>query len=491
MASILQHNPAAAMDVKDLVSCGETAQQISQSTKHAVSGEEEVVSRYYEGSRKAWSTLTGACLIQFCALGVLYSYGVFQDLYARERLSDNSPSAISWIGSTQIFLQYALSPIGGELLDRGYFRFIVVTGCSIHLVSLFLLSFVKEGSFYQAFLAQGVGMGLGVGILFLPTSVVVLRHFRTNQALAIGIVDSTMSLGGLIFSIALNYLMQGRLGFAWGVRVVALVTLLCFLVGIPMMSMPNGHHKGTAQEQLKRASWREVAINARHDLPYLLVLTQGFIMCLGSFVPSIYLQLFAVTHGTSKEVSFYALAVLNFAGVFGRIIPNHLGDRYGVLNVYIPCLAICGGLSFAMLGAGKPPGLMLFAVFYGFFFGATNGMYFSIINSLSTGNADQLWKRCGLSVIPPAIATLIGPPIAGSLLGPNRLWWRGVLFAALTILVAACLALGAKISHDRRSKDTSDPTAALSEKDADGSLRKDSTEPSAVNTISEPEVEKF
>ncbi|KXN89738.1 Riboflavin transporter MCH5 [Leucoagaricus sp. SymC.cos] len=389
---------------------------------------------YSEGPRKAWSTVIGACLVQICAIGILSSYGVFQDFYTREWLSKSSTSAISWIGSTQIFLEYFLAPIGGELLDRGYFRSLVVVGCSLYLFSFFMLSFTAPQSFYQVFLAQAVGMGLGVGILFLPTSVVAIRHFKRNQAL--GIVDSTISLGGLIFSIVLNYLIHSHLGFAWGIRAVTLITLICFLAGVFLMSMPGSENGKKEPNAPVRSSWREVAISARKDWPYLLVIGQAFTMCLGTFVPSFYLQLFAVTHGTSKQASFYALSILNFSGVFGRIIPNHLGDRYGVLKVYIPCLVTTGALCFAMLGAGRPTGLFPFAIFYGFFFGATNGMYLSIINSLSTGtSADQLWKRCGLSLIPPAVAALIGSPITGSILGSNYQWWRGILFASVGIFV--------------------------------------------------------
>ncbi|KAH9484905.1 Aspyridones efflux protein apdF [Psilocybe cubensis] len=186
-----------------------------------------------------------------------------------------------------------------------------------------------------------------------------------------------------------------------------------------------------------RASWTAVLKDARNDWPYILVLCQGFIMCLGTFVPPTYLQLYAETHGTSKQASFYALAVLNFSGVFGRIVPNYLADKFGALG-------------FAMLGAGTPQGVFPFAIFYGFFFGGTNGMYLPLINSLSTGSADHL-KRCGISLIPPAVAALIGLPITGAILGPDFIWWRGILFASMSMLIATILVIIAKILFDRRN----------------------------------------
>lgn len=140
---------------------------------------------------------------------------------------------------------------------------------------------------------------------------------------------------------------HGNIGFAWGVRIISLVTLVFFVLGILLMSMPKPAPQISSSPALPpaaavRASWTAVLKDARDDWPYILVLCQGFIMSLGTFVPPTYVQLFAETHGTSKQASFYALAVLNFSGVFGRIIPNYLGDKFGVLNVYIPCLATTG-----------------------------------------------------------------------------------------------------------------------------------------------------
>lgn len=45
-------------------------------------------------------------------------------------------------------------------------------------------------SLLQVFLSQGVGMGIGQGILFLPSLTIVGHHFKRRRALASGIVVS-------------------------------------------------------------------------------------------------------------------------------------------------------------------------------------------------------------------------------------------------------------------------------------------------------------
>src|ERR1700754_4927135 len=64
-----------------------------------------------------------------------------------------------------------------------------------------MLSLAKQDQYYQFFLSQGVGMGLGFGLLFIPTLSVLATHFREKRALATGIATSGNSFGGVILPI--------------------------------------------------------------------------------------------------------------------------------------------------------------------------------------------------------------------------------------------------------------------------------------------------
>ncbi|CCM03673.1 uncharacterized protein FIBRA_05817 [Fibroporia radiculosa] len=146
------------------------------------------------GSWRAWSTVFGAWLIQFCTVGFMSAFGVMQTYYVQGFLSNSSNSAISWIGSVQLFLDLALAAVGGDLMDKGYFRHVVVGGSVIYIVCLFLLSLVQPYHYYQVFLAQGLGMGSGIGLVYLPTSVIVQNHFKRDKALAMGLIPRRVQL---------------------------------------------------------------------------------------------------------------------------------------------------------------------------------------------------------------------------------------------------------------------------------------------------------
>ena len=94
-----------------------------------------------------------------------------------------------------------------------------------------MLSLVQQNQFYQVFLAQGLGIGLGVGLLFLPSLSIVSHHFRRRRALATGLVVSGASSGGLVFPILLNHLFANtKVGFANGVRVSGGIIALLMII---------------------------------------------------------------------------------------------------------------------------------------------------------------------------------------------------------------------------------------------------------------------
>ncbi|KAI5885704.1 MFS general substrate transporter [Schizophyllum commune H4-8] len=190
------------------------------------------------GKWKAWSTVIGAFLIQFYVVGILTGFGVFQEYYTTAWLPRYTTSDISWIGGVQYMFELGLGPVAGRLYDAGYGRLSTLLGSFISMFSFFMLSLVKPNQYYQVFLVQGVGMGLGLMFVFGTTMTMVSQHFRGQRALAMGIVAASAPLGSIMYTILLNHLFHGPVGFAWGMRYVAFATLGCFVVGNAMLYSP-------------------------------------------------------------------------------------------------------------------------------------------------------------------------------------------------------------------------------------------------------------
>ena len=113
----------------------------------------------------------------------------------------------------------------------------VYGGACLLVFGLFMLSLAQPKQFYQVlprlppspyrpltpskvFLAQGVCMGVGAGLLYIPSIAVIAHYFRARRVLAMALVAAGSSLGSVVHPIMLNNLF-GRLGFANTVRASA------------------------------------------------------------------------------------------------------------------------------------------------------------------------------------------------------------------------------------------------------------------------------
>ena len=81
------------------------------------------------------------------------------------------------------------------MYDAGYFHALIYTGAILNVVGLMLTSICK--TYWQAVLAQGVAVGIGSGLLYLPGASVISQYFEKKRALAFGIAALGSSVGTL------------------------------------------------------------------------------------------------------------------------------------------------------------------------------------------------------------------------------------------------------------------------------------------------------
>jgi MFS family permease len=150
--------------------------------------------------------------------GMTNSYGVFQEYYSTHQLSDQTATAISWIGSIQLCFCPLLGCISGPLFDAGYLKHLIVVGGSIYVFCMMMTSIATQ--YWQFLLAHGIGVGLGMGLIFSPSVGTLSHHFARSRyrTLAYGCQASGSALAGVIIPIMLRYLFPA-VGFGWGMRI--------------------------------------------------------------------------------------------------------------------------------------------------------------------------------------------------------------------------------------------------------------------------------
>jgi len=394
-----------------------------------------------DGGLRAWLTVLGGWLVMFCAFGYSNSFGVYQSYYALH--SHSSSSDISWIGSLQLFLTFSMSLPVGKLVDLGYFHHVVFTGSLLFVFSLFMLSLANPHHYYELILAQGVGMGLGSGMLLVSAQSVQGHHFRKRRAMALGIVFSGTGLGGVIYPIMLNRLFNGSAGFAWGVRASAFLSLGLLVIANCIMStrLPSAKNRPPGPKLTLKPIVTDPA--------YLTLVAGTFLAIWGGFFPYFYLQLWVNLHRLSNTLAFYTIAILNAASIPGRIVLNMLADRIGPFNVLVPVITILGALIFAMFGVTSTGAVVVFAILYGFFSGAYIALLAPTLASTAS-DVSELGVRLGLAYFVASFAFLTGTPISGALLGSGVHWYKPIIFSAVVLLAGSGIVGVARMMYSSR-----------------------------------------
>lgn len=178
-----------------------------------------------------------------------------------------------------------------------------------------------------------------------------------------------------------------------------------------------------------------------------------FLAFIGIYFPFFFVPAHAVRIlNTSESLAFYLLAVLNAGSVFGRIVPGLVADRFGSMNVLLPCTIIAGVLAFAWLGIHNLAGLVIFCILYGFFSGAIVSLPPTVVAHLSP-DMSLLGTRMGMSFSFAGLGLLIGNPIAGAILDiPQGKFWGAQIFGAVTVIAGAVLFLAVRALRAREKK---------------------------------------
>ncbi|EPQ54896.1 monocarboxylate permease [Gloeophyllum trabeum ATCC 11539] len=418
------------------------AASIADSEPTAVDHNHHPDDAFVEGGLRGYLTVLGAFLALFCSFGLISSFGTFQSWYADHQLY-RSPSAISWIGSLQLWVFFFSGGFIGRIFDCHGPRLVMVLGALLHSFSLMMTSLSTE--YYQFILCQGILFGLSTGMLFYPSLASVSTHFKRYRATAIGIAVAGSSVGGIVYPIMLDTLFP-RLGFAWTVRILGFMGLGCSSIAVALVSRRPSPGKTPATR------WCDCHITK--DAPFLLLVLGSFLVCFGIFIPYFYIVSYSAAHAVSVtrgiSRSFYLLSIMNAGGVLGRIAPAYLSDAVGRFNLLVPSALLSGVLCLALWTTAETRGaLVAFAFLYGFFSGA----FISGINPCvaQISEMSQVGTRIGMLYTLVSLPSLFGGPAAGALLArAHGSYIPMTILSGVTLVVGSLIILCSKLKIDRR-----------------------------------------
>ena len=161
----------------------------------------------------------------FVGFGTAYSFAAFFHPLRDE--FDATRGDISLVFALTGFLYFVLGAVSGPLADRIGPQRVILAGVALIALGLFLASAAQH--LWQVYLTYSLGVGVGVGLAYVPAVGAVQRWFSRNRGLASGLAVSGIGAGTLAMPLLSA---AGIDQFGWRETYIVL-GVMTLVVGIP------------------------------------------------------------------------------------------------------------------------------------------------------------------------------------------------------------------------------------------------------------------
>jgi MFS family permease len=381
--------------------------------------------------------VAAAFTLMLVGFGAAYSFAAFFTAFEAE--FGASRGHIALVFSVAAFIWFACGAPGGVLADRFGARRVTLAGVACLAASLAIAS--MAGSITTLYVTYSIGMGVGVGLIYVPSVGAVQPWFTARRALASGFAVAGIGAG----NIAGPLLAEWWIG-ALGWRAAYVVLSLCVLVagGSAALALRN---KPFPRHEFLEGTALRAALRTPH---FWLLYASLVLSCIGIFVPMVHLGPYARDAGLSAAQGVTLVSLIGLGSLLGRFTIGGFADRLGRLPSLALAYAGLGLMLLVWLAATGYWLLALFAVVFGMCYGAAVAVLPSIVMDLYGARAVS--GIIGFLYTGAGIGTLLGPWLAGAAydaLGSYRV----PVAAAAAFSFAAAASVLPLLRHEKKPAD--------------------------------------
>ncbi|KAI1035190.1 hypothetical protein LB504_005825 [Fusarium proliferatum] len=394
--------------------------------------EKQLEKRDIESDVGAWLCVFASMLFLISSYGFMNSLGTIQSHLTLNELNGYSVSQVGWISGTYLFLSLIFNFQIGSILDRYGPQILGPIAAAFSTVTFLLLAECTQ--YWHFILCLGLFGSIGSGIGAVTAIGVIGKLFTRRRGLAMGIAVMGTSLGGIIYPMMLRATF-GKLGWAWSMRLVALViaciTSLGVLCYLPFRRLTEG--RSTAQ---KPQSFT-LDLSAFKSSSFVVT---ALGICMVEFVNygiSGLLPTIARGAGFSTQDGYTLLSILGACSCLGRFSIGFVGDKVGPFNAMITTmLVILVFISsiFIPFSTTSAPLMYTFTALWGYCSGS-----FYVLSPLCTGKTcepQDYARYFGSTNMCVAVALLLANPLSGILLETLGAQLLGCFYLAIIVLAA-------------------------------------------------------
>ncbi|BFZ58074.1 hypothetical protein PYCC9005_005132 [Savitreella phatthalungensis] len=322
-----------------------------------------------------WVVVASQTLINGMTWGVNASFAIYLSHYtanATQYFPGTTTTQFTFVGGISVCTALLVSPVSGLLSHLFGHRMPMFLGCFLEAAAFISASYAKK--FWQLFLSQGVLFGVGLGLLYAPAVHIPAQWFGRRRALAQGITSGGSGLGGVIFNLGTNAMIQ-NISLEWSFRIIGIVVFVTNFVATCLMKSPpeieklertKRHAKGARSLDKVVSSMVDPGVWQRHD-GFTWIILWGFLSLLGYVTVQFSITKEAVNYLDFSQKQGSDLAALLSAGMaVGRPAVGYVGDRVGRINTAIGATLATSLLCLLLwMFARSYPAMVVFALLDG------------------------------------------------------------------------------------------------------------------------------
>jgi sugar phosphate permease len=347
-----------------------------------------------------------------------------EDLLALGSVTAETKDAVTGLGAGLTFLLSGVfSLAAGLLADRISPRILMIAGTLVLGGGLALYSTVAGANgIYLSHSLLGLSLGL-VGVML--QTVLVSNWFRRRRGLAMGIVLTGTSFGGVIIPIIATPLI-GSYGWRPALQILSLIVWLVLLPAMIFVVRDKasdmgldfdgeaGHEHGNSSSDAGM-----LFMDAIRRPLFWLIAACAILIFYPIFTVSQQFNLYLQNNiGVSKEVAGAAQSVLFATSVAGKFIFGWLCDRFSTRAVIMSCCAVMFTSTVMLLGFLNASTIFLFLVPFGLGYGGT----FVLIQLLAVESFGlrEIGKVLGAITMIETFGGFLGSVITGRLASAHQ-----------------------------------------------------------------------
>jgi len=386
-----------------------------------------------------WTVVTATSVLLAVGFGTIYALPTLAP--SLEHALGVNRTVFSLTFALAIMVAFLSGTVTGPVADRVGARPVVLGGLTSVVVGLAATAAAQGPMDFV--IRFGLLVGLGVGMIYVPSIATVQRWFLRRRGLASGLAVTGSGIGTVVLPMLTAYLVA-KVG--WREALVDLAMIVAVL-GFPFAWLVDGeparrglHPDGAAEPPPVGADATGASLaQAVRSRTFWLLWIVFVALAVVQFLPLVHIAPYALARGASETEAAALIGLIGAGSTVGRFLFGWLGDIVGRR------VCLCAMVFAGAMGLGIWPNLDNLAslAVLAVFFGAIYGGYIALAPAVATGyfGTKAAGGIIGALYSSRAVGVFVGPVFAGAAFDALGSYDFPIILGAAVCLCTALLAL--------------------------------------------------